>query len=102
MRFQSSNTVSYLLNKLQNASVSILLSGHDGHPLLLTETKYSNLCALCEHPEVCDYPDKYSGYDGALRCLSEHGGQVAWTKVYYVKKHFGVRNPTITLCLQAP
>lgn len=64
----------------------------NGHSLLLAETKYSNLCALCEHPEVCDYPDKYSGYDGALRCLSEHGGQVAWTKVYYVKKHFGVGN----------
>ncbi|PSN50992.1 Transferrin [Blattella germanica] len=54
------------------------------------ERKYTNLCALCEHPDVCDYPDKYSGYDGALRCLSEHGGQVAWTKVYFVKKHFGL------------
>nr|Q02942.1 RecName: Full=Transferrin; Flags: Precursor [Blaberus discoidalis]AAA27820.1 transferrin [Blaberus discoidalis] len=54
------------------------------------KAKYPNLCALCEHPEICDYPDKYSGYDGALRCLAEHGGQVAWTKVYYVKKHFGM------------
>nr|AAN03488.1 transferrin [Mastotermes darwiniensis] len=54
------------------------------------KARYSNLCALCEHPEICDYPDKYSGYDGALRCLSEHGGEVAWTKVYYVKKHFGL------------
>ena len=60
------------------------------HVLLLTETRYSNLCALCEHPEVCDYPDIYSGYEGALRCLVENGGQIAWTKVYYVKKHFGV------------
>ncbi|PNF38524.1 Transferrin [Cryptotermes secundus] len=54
------------------------------------KVRYSNLCALCEHPDVCDYPDYYSGYDGALRCLSEHGGDVAWTKVYYVKKHFGL------------
>ncbi|GLH05113.1 Transferrin [Gryllus bimaculatus] len=42
---------------------------------------YSNLCALCEHPDVCNYPDKFSGYDGALRCLSDGGGQVAWTKI---------------------
>jgi hypothetical protein len=60
------------------------------YDLLLAEARYSNLCALCEHPDICNYPDHYSGYDGALRCLSEHGGEVAWTKVYYVKKHFGV------------
>lgn len=59
---------------------------------MLTETRYSNLCALCEHPDVCDYPDRFSGYDGALRCLAQNGGQIAWTKVYYVKKHFGVRD----------
>ncbi|KAF0314806.1 hypothetical protein GQ607_017962, partial [Colletotrichum asianum] len=52
--------------------------------------RYSNLCALCEHPDVCDYPDKFSGYDGALRCLAQNGGEVAWTKVYFVKKHFGL------------
>ncbi|KAK7789570.1 hypothetical protein R5R35_010076 [Gryllus longicercus] len=51
---------------------------------------YSNLCALCEHPDVCNYPDKFSGYDGALRCLSDGGGQIAWTKVIYVKQHFGI------------
>jgi hypothetical protein len=63
---------------------------NDFYDFLLAETRYSNLCALCEHPDICNYPDYYSGYDGALRCLSEHGGDVAWTKVYYVKKHFGV------------
>ncbi|XP_066992052.2 transferrin [Anabrus simplex] len=51
---------------------------------------YSNLCQLCEDPAKCDYPDKYSGYDGALRCLSDNGGQIAWTKTYFVKKHFGI------------
>lgn len=48
------------------------------------------MCALCERPEVCDYPDKFSGYEGALRCLSQNGGQVAWTKVIYVKRFFGL------------
>nr|AGI17578.1 transferrin [Pyrrhocoris apterus] len=51
---------------------------------------YSNLCELCERPEVCDYPDKNSGYEGALRCLAESGGQVAWTKVVFVRKFFGL------------
>ncbi|XP_066595982.1 transferrin [Prorops nasuta] len=55
----------------------------------LKET-YSNMCALCEKPEVCDYPDIYSGYEGALRCLAHNGGEVAWTKVIYVKRFFGL------------
>lgn len=55
----------------------------------LKET-YSNMCALCEKPDVCDYPDKYSGYEGALRCLAHNGGDVAWTKVIYVKRFFGL------------
>ncbi|XP_012252753.2 transferrin [Athalia rosae] len=55
----------------------------------LKET-YSNMCALCEKPDVCDYPDNYSGYEGALRCLAHNGGQVAWTKVIYVKRFFGL------------
>nr|BBE27867.1 transferrin [Locusta migratoria] len=62
--------------------------------------EYANLCALCEHPDVCNYPDYYSGYDGALRCLSDNGGEVAWTKVYYVKKHFGIQiggDPTVVV-----
>lgn len=48
------------------------------------------MCALCEKPEVCDYPDVYSGYEGALRCLAHNGGDVAWTKVIYVKRFFGL------------
>ncbi|XP_076250329.1 transferrin 1 [Rhynchophorus ferrugineus] len=57
---------------------------------LKLKRKYSNLCALCEHPEICDYPDLFSGYDGALRCLAHNGGQIAWTKVIYVRKFFGL------------
>nr|CAD7204706.1 unnamed protein product [Timema douglasi] len=64
-------------------------SADPAHNTRLKST-YSNLCELCEHPEICDYPDKFSGYDGAIKCLAENGGEVAWTKVYYVKKHFGL------------
>lgn len=53
------------------------------------------MCALCEEPFKCNYPDKYSGYDGAIRCLVEKGGDVAFTKVIYVRRYFGVRIFTI-------
>lgn len=52
--------------------------------------RYNNLCQLCEQPEKCDYPDIYSGYDGALRCLAHNNGQIAWTKVIFVRKFFGL------------
>ncbi|XP_026743657.1 transferrin [Trichoplusia ni] len=54
------------------------------------KSQYSQLCSMCEHPDKCDYPDNYSGYEGALRCLSTNGGQVAFTKVIYVRKFFGL------------
>ncbi|KAI4460367.1 transferrin [Holotrichia oblita] len=52
--------------------------------------RYSNLCELCENPTKCNYPDKFSGYDGALRCLAHNGGDIAWTKVIFVRKFFGL------------
>ncbi|OWR54552.1 transferrin [Danaus plexippus plexippus] len=54
------------------------------------KSQYSQLCSMCEHPEKCDYPDNYSGYEGALRCLAHNGGEVAFTKVIYVRKFFGL------------
>lgn len=57
--------------------------------------QYNQLCALCEHPDKCDYPDNYSGYEGALRCLAHNGGEVAFTKVIYVRKFFGLPVGTI-------
>jgi len=56
--------------------------------------KYSNLCALCEKPEQCNYPDKFSGYDGAIRCLDKGKGEVAFTKVQFIKKYFGLTPDT--------
>lgn len=45
---------------------------------------------MCEDPAKCDYPDKYSGYEGAVRCVAEDKGDVAFTKVIMVKKYFGL------------
>lgn len=56
----------------------------------LYKKRYSNLCALCEDPIKCNYPDRFSGYEGAIRCLVENGGDVAFTKVIYVRRFFGV------------
>lgn len=33
---------------------------------------------------------RFSGYDGSILCLAENGGDVAFTKVIYVRKYFGV------------
>ncbi|KAI5742773.1 hypothetical protein M8J77_011203 [Diaphorina citri] len=52
--------------------------------------KYSNLCALCEDPVKCDYPDNNSGYEGTLNCLTKSGGDIAWTKISYVRNYFGL------------
>ncbi|XP_059054733.1 transferrin [Achroia grisella] len=59
------------------------------------KSQYNQLCALCQHPDKCDYPDDYSGYEGALRCLAHNGGEVAFTKVFYVHKFFGLPLGTI-------
>nr|AAD02419.1 transferrin [Riptortus clavatus] len=73
-------------------SKSCIVGKWSPHPETNTRLKqtYSNLCELCENPDKCDYPDANSGYEGALRCLAKAGGQVAFTKVIFVKKFFGL------------
>ncbi|ODM93913.1 Transferrin [Orchesella cincta] len=55
---------------------------------------YSKLCALCKDPSTCGKDDPYSNYDGALRCLTENEGDVAWTKMDAVVKFFKLKDTT--------
>ncbi|EDW82176.1 uncharacterized protein Dwil_GK25660 [Drosophila willistoni] len=73
-------------------SQSCLVGNYSAHPETdrLLKKKYSNLCALCEKPSQCNYPDKFSGYDGAIRCLDKGQGEVAFTKVQFIKKYFAL------------
>lgn len=68
----------------------IISDNHWSSLSLATEKKYSNLCELCEDPAKCDYPDNYAGYEGAVRCVADHKGDVAFTKVSFVNKYFGL------------
>lgn len=54
---------------------------------------YPKLCELCKDPLNCGKEDDYSGYEGALRCLTENEGDVAWTKLDAVEKFFKLKEP---------
>lgn len=49
--------------------------------------KYEELCSMCES-RTCDRQDAYAGYKGALRCLTENGGDVAFSKINIVQDFF--------------
>lgn len=56
----------------------------------LLKHRYANLCERCDAPAQCGKQDKYAGYEGAIRCLVENGGDVAFTKTIFVRKYFGL------------
>ncbi|XP_053678924.1 transferrin [Anopheles nili] len=56
----------------------------------LLKDRYSSLCQRCSNPQQCAKDDKYAGYGGAIRCLVENGGDVAFTKTIFVRKYFGL------------
>uniref|UniRef100_A0AAG5DK04 Transferrin-like domain-containing protein n=1 Tax=Anopheles atroparvus TaxID=41427 RepID=A0AAG5DK04_ANOAO len=56
----------------------------------LLKQRYASLCQRCDAPEQCGKQDKYAGYEGAIRCLVENGGDVAFTKTIFVRKYFGL------------
>lgn len=54
------------------------------------ETKYPSLCANCKNPLACNSNDQFWGRQGALTCLSEGYGDVAWARLSDVKLQFKV------------
>lgn len=57
---------------------------------------YNNLCTMCGNPERCDNVDEHAGYEGALRCLVESHGDVAWTKLSAVSQYFKSKSEVST------
>lgn len=58
--------------------------------LLFAESRYRNLCAACEKPASCYNTDKYYGREGALLCLTDGIGDVAWVRLGDARVHFKV------------
>ncbi|XP_015598870.1 transferrin [Cephus cinctus] len=52
------------------------------------KSKYKNLCALCENPAGCYAADKYHGREGAVLCLTDSMGDVAWVRLQDALQHF--------------
>ncbi|XP_018340131.1 PREDICTED: transferrin isoform X2 [Trachymyrmex septentrionalis] len=52
------------------------------------KSKYRNLCATCEKPASCYNTDKYYGREGALLCLTDGIGDVAWVRLRDAQVHF--------------
>lgn len=51
------------------------------------KNKYKAMCSLCRS-STCDKDDEYSGYVGALKCLTENGGDVAFSKLKVAQEFF--------------
>lgn len=52
------------------------------------KSRYKNLCALCDNPAGCYSTDKYHGPEGALLCLTDYAGDIAWVRVAQAQSHF--------------
>ncbi|EFN78174.1 Transferrin [Harpegnathos saltator] len=52
------------------------------------KSKYKNLCAACDNPAGCYSDDKYHGREGALLCLTEDVGDIAWVRLDDTLVHF--------------
>ncbi|XP_066991572.2 transferrin isoform X2 [Anabrus simplex] len=53
--------------------------------------QFSVLCANCHNPETCSNdPSKDNHDEGALRCVTQRGGQVAYVSIDAVKEYFRV------------
>ncbi|XP_012260258.2 transferrin-like [Athalia rosae] len=52
------------------------------------KSQYRNLCALCDNPAGCYSNDKYHGPEGAVLCLTDNAGDIAWVRVAMAQEHF--------------
>ncbi|KAF7381560.1 hypothetical protein HZH66_013954 [Vespula vulgaris] len=52
------------------------------------KSKYKNLCSLCDNSASCYTGDKYYGRDGAILCLTDNVGDIAWVRLDDVLQYF--------------
>ncbi|XP_078033329.1 transferrin 3 isoform X2 [Augochlora pura] len=52
------------------------------------KSKYRNLCGACDNPLGCYSSDKYHGREGALLCLTDNAGDIAWVRLDDALEHF--------------
>ncbi|XP_071866002.1 transferrin 3 isoform X1 [Bombus fervidus] len=52
------------------------------------KSKYRNLCAACDNPVGCYTNDAYYGREGALFCLTDNAGDIAWVRLNDTLLHF--------------
>ncbi|XP_032675197.1 transferrin [Odontomachus brunneus] len=81
------NRVHALSNYFEMACVAGLWSSDtifDGQ----LKSRYRNLCTACDNPISCYNDDKYRGREGALLCLTDDVGDVAWVRLDDTLLHF--------------
>ncbi|RWS30355.1 transferrin-like protein [Leptotrombidium deliense] len=54
----------------------------------LLKKRHPKLCELCKKPSSCSSTDEYSGYVGAIKCLIDGSGDVAFTTIDDAVKFF--------------
>ncbi|XP_050544987.1 transferrin-like isoform X2 [Daktulosphaira vitifoliae] len=59
------------------------------------KTKYPSLCANCKNPLSCNSNDQFWGRQGALTCLNEGFGDIAWARLSDVKLQFKVDDSNV-------
>ncbi|XP_033208065.1 transferrin [Belonocnema kinseyi] len=84
------NRMSSLSSYFESACISGPWTSDKNFDLKLKE-KYRNLCSQCGSPK-CSKGDKYYGREGVLLCLTDGGGDIAWSRLDYVQEHFKALN----------
>ena len=57
----------------------------------MSERRHPNLCSLCKDPVACSDIDPYAGTEGAIKCLLEGQGQIAFTTIEAADSYFKSR-----------